>query len=331
MNRDEAEDRQVGGTANLVCIGEVLVEMVAEKVGQSAAETGRWIGPFASGAPAIFADQASLCGAKVTMVGCVGADGFGEACLTKLRADGVDVSRIAEDPARPTGVAFVRYREDGSRSFIFHVADSASGRVDAAGLDGVLDGADCLHLMGSSAFSDRAVDAMLRLLREARQRGVKVSFDPNVRKEMLTDEAFAKALREILVSASYVLTSEGELAALLGDGTDAEWAAELLNRGAEMVVVKRGRKGSSLFLPGAEEKRVPGIGVVEVDPTGAGDCFGGTFLALTLQGVEPESTLRYANLAGALSVTERGPMSGNRSIDEIRARAAAEQAALADQ
>src|SRR6185369_1058077 len=106
MKGDESDGRQVSGTANLVCIGEVLVEMVAEKVGQSAAEAGHWIGPFASGAPAIFADQASLCGAKVTMVGCVGADAFGAACLTKLRADGVDVSRIAEYSARPTGVAF---------------------------------------------------------------------------------------------------------------------------------------------------------------------------------------------------------------------------------
>lgn len=308
--------------ARLVCVGEVLVEMVAEKVGQSAAEAGHWIGPFASGAPAILADQAALCGAQVTMVGAVGDDPFGEACLTKLRADGVDVSRVVQDPARPTGVAFVRYREDGSRAFIFHVAESASGQVHTADRAGVLDGADCLHIMGSSAFSDNAVEVMLSLFREASEKGVRVSFDPNVRKEMLTKQAHARALKEILEGATYVLASEGEMPALLGDGTDSEWAAELIARGAEIVVVKRGEQGSSLFLPGADEQAVPGISVVEVDPTGAGDCYGGTFLALVLQGMPPAEAVYYANVAGALSVTERGPMSGNRSFFEIRAHLA---------
>lgn len=307
-------------TANLVCIGEVLVEMVADQLGQSAAEAGHWIGPFASGAPAIFADQAALCGANVSMIGCVGADGFGEACLTKLRADGVDVSRVAEDPGRSTGVAFVRYREDGSRSFIYHIADSASGRIDAAGLDGALDGADCLHLMGSSAFSDHAVEVMLALLRTANAQGVKVSFDPNVRKELLTDEAFARALREILDGATYVLASEGELEALLGAGIEADLAAGLLEQRAEIVVVKRGNKGSSLYLPGGVCQKVLPVPVQEVDPTGAGDCFGGTFVSLVLQGEQPENALRLANLAGALSVTQRGPMSGNRPLRDLQDR-----------
>ncbi len=305
-------------SARLLCVGEVLVEMVAGEVGQSASEPGQWIGPFPSGAPAILADQAALCGAQVSMVGCVGADPFGEACLTKLKVDGVDVSRVVVDDTRATGVAFVRYREDGSRSFIFHVADSASGQVDAGGLDGVLDGVDCLHLMGSSAFSDRAVDTMLTLFREAARRGIKVSFDPNVRKEMLTKKAHALALSEILRGATYVLASEGELPALLGEGSDAEGARALVQASADIVVVKRGAQGSSLFLAGQDEWAVPAITVVEVDPTGAGDCFGGTFLALVLQGLPPREALVLANAAGALSVTEQGPMSGNRTLFEIR-------------
>lgn len=301
----------------LVCIGEVLVEMVAEEIGQSAAEPGHWIGPYPSGAPAILADQAALCGANVSMIGCVGADPFGDACLAKLEGDGVDVGRIARDRGLPTGVAFVRYREDGSRSFIFHVADSASGQVDAGGLTGALEGADCLHLMGSSAFSDRSVGAMLTLAREASARGVRISFDPNIRPEMLTREAHLQGLREILERASYVLASEGELPALLGDGSDSEWARALLGRGAEIVVIKRGEKGCTLLQRGVAEEDVPGTPVVEVDPTGAGDCFGGTFLAAVLQGVPPVEAARYASVAGALSVTERGPMSGNRRLDEI--------------
>lgn len=304
----------------LLCVGEVLVEMMAERVGQPASQPGNWIGPFPSGAPAILADQAAQCGAQVTIVGAVGADAFGEACLTRLTSSGVDVSRVSVDHTRSTGVAFVRYREDGSRSFIFHVADAAAGQFETGDVDELLDSVDCLHLMGSSAFSDQAIDTMLALVRTAVRHGIAVSFDPNVRREMLIKEEYALALTEILRSATYVLASEGELPALLGAGTDGHWARELLGSGAEIVVVKRGSAGSSLFLASREEQTIPAIAVEEIDPTGAGDCFGGTFLAALLTGDSPEQAVRYANVAGALSVTERGPMAGNRPLDQIRRR-----------
>jgi hypothetical protein len=173
--------------------------------------------------------------------------------------------------------------------------------------------------MGSSAFSPGAVAAIEEVYDGARARGVTVSFDPNLRPEMLTRPEYAQALRRILAGAQLVLASAGELQALLGEATDVACAARLLAGSAELVVLKRGAAGASLFLPGHDEVAVPGLAVDEVDPTGAGDCFGGTFLALYLQGMDPAEALRHANVAGALAVTRRGPMSGNRSFDELLA------------
>ncbi len=305
--------------AKLLCIGEILVEMVAGTVDQSSLEPGSWIGPFPSGAPAILADQAALCGAEVSIVGTVGADAFGEACLARLRASGVGLDHVRVDEHGTTGVAFVSYRSDGSRSFVFHLADAASGRFRLSDLEAGLAGVDCVHVMGSSAFSDAAVEAIGQVVDAARARGVRVSFDPNVRPEMLTRDEYVQALRGWLRGAQLVLASAGELQLLLGDASDAECAARLLAGAAEVVVVKRGAKGASLFLPGRDEVTVPALTVEEVDPTGAGDCFGGTFLALYLQGAEPAEALRYANVAGAMAVTRRGPMSGNRSRAELQA------------
>ena len=303
----------------LLCIGEILVEMVAETVDQSLVEPGTWIGPFPSGAPAILADEAALCGAAVSLVGTVGADEFGEACLARLRASGVGLDRVRVDEHGTTGVAFVRYSAAGSRSFIFHLAESASGRFRLDDLEAGLRGVDSVHVMGSSAFSPDAVDSLTEVVDGAVDRGVRVSFDPNLRPEMLTRPEYVAALRRILGRAWLVLASEGELQALVGDGTDARCAARLLAGGAEMVVVKRGATGASLFRREYDEVRVPGLAVDEVDPTGAGDCFGGTFLALHLGGMDPAEALRYANVAGAMAVTRRGPMSGNRTFAELQA------------
>src|SRR5262252_6575619 len=87
------------------------------------------IGPFPSGAPAIFIDQVAKLGQPCGIIGCVGADDFGHACIERLKRDGVDVSAITIDTDRPTGSAFVRYRSDGSRDFVYNIRHSASGSI----------------------------------------------------------------------------------------------------------------------------------------------------------------------------------------------------------
>ena len=63
----------------------------------------------------------------------------------------------------------------------------------------------------------------------------------------------------------------------------------------------------------------PILSTNEVDPTGAGDCFGGAFVSFWLAGASPETALRYANAAGANAVTKLGPMEGAATRDELDA------------
>ena len=112
-----------------VCIGEILVEIVATTMGEGFTETQPLLGPFPSGAPAIFIDQCGRMGGRAAMVGVVGEDDFGQICLDRLRRDGVDVSGCRVVPELPTGTAFVRYRQDGTRDFVFNMWTSAAGRL----------------------------------------------------------------------------------------------------------------------------------------------------------------------------------------------------------
>ena len=104
---------------------------MATERGDGFLEPVKLIGPFPSGAPAIFIDQAARFGQPAAMIGCVGDDDFGRVNLNRLRRDGVDVSGIRIDPEAATGSAFVRYRTDGSRAFVFNIKQSASGRIAA--------------------------------------------------------------------------------------------------------------------------------------------------------------------------------------------------------
>lgn len=83
--------------AHVITIGEILVEVMRKKVGVPFDVTGDFVGPFPSGAPAIFADAVANLGKSSSIIGAVGKDGFGEQILERLKSDGVDTSTTSKD------------------------------------------------------------------------------------------------------------------------------------------------------------------------------------------------------------------------------------------
>jgi sugar/nucleoside kinase (ribokinase family) len=303
----------------IVTLGEILVEMVATVPDQGFRHPGTFAGPYPSGAPAIFIDQAARMGASTAMLGCVGADDFGRCVLDRLSRDGVDVGRIRAVPDVATGVAFVSYNRDGSRGFIFHMGNSAAGRLSPDDIDAAaFEGCQVLHVMGSSLFSPEMGEVTRRAVALATDAGARLSFDPNVRVELLNRPGNAALIQDLAARADILLPSEADLQ-FLRPGVDAVAAARaFLDGRAECVFLKRGAAGST-YLDRTTTIEVPAFTVTEVDPTGAGDCAGATFVACRLQGRAPADAARRANAAGALAVTKRGPMEGNSTPAELDA------------
>ncbi len=304
--------------AAIVVAGELLAEFVAARRGQGFDAPGAFSGPFPSGAPAIFADQAARQRVSVAYAGCVGRDAFGDAIVARLRGHGVETGAIRR-VGRPTGVAFVAYRDDGSRQFVYSLAGSAASALDASDVAPALfDGCRYFHVMGSSLTSAAAIDAARRGVTEAARVGAKVSFDPNVRAEMLAFRPMRAALHEVLDACHLFLPSEADLPFFCGEQACERAIAGLLATRPllERVVLKRGAAGCVAF-ERAGRWEASGYAVREVDPTGAGDCFGGTLVASLIDGLPVEAALRRANAAGALAVTRIGPMEGNSDRDEL--------------
>jgi tagatose kinase len=307
----------------IVTIGEILVEIMATERGDGFLEPVKLIGPFPSGAPAIFIDQAARFGQPAAIIGCVGDDDFGRVNLNRLRRDGVDVSGVRIDPEAATGSAFVRYRADGSRALVFNIKQSASGRIklDEAAR-AVLDRSDHLHVMGTALFSPEIVDIVLKAARAVKARGGAISFDPNLRPEMLNLPGLREACEELFRRCDLFLPSGPELTLFTNAKDEKAAVAEILARGVRAVVHKRGPEGASYF-DAATRLAQPGFKVEEVDPTGAGDCFGATFVSCWLRDMPPACCLAYAAASGALAVTRQGPMEGAASQADLDAFLAA--------
>ena len=231
----------------IVAIGEIVVEIMAETRGDGFREPQALRGPFPSGAPAIFIDQVGRLGHPAGLVSCVGDDDFGRLTIDRLARDGVETSAIRIDPDRVTGSAFVRYREDGERAFIFNIRDSACGqtRIEAAART-LLDKCAHLHVVGSSLISPALIEAATQAVSIVRARGGTVSFDPNARREMLAAPHMREALGLMLRRCHVFLPSGAELLLLTEATTGKDAIEEILSLGVDAVVVKRGADGAGL-------------------------------------------------------------------------------------
>ena len=294
-----------------VCVGEILVEIVATTVGEGFLEPLDLVGPFPSGAPAIFIDQCARAGGSAAMIGAVGNDDFGRLNVIRLDRDGVDVSAIAVDPELPTGSAFVRYRPDGARDFVFNMWTSAAARIGWTEAVAALVGrSGHLHVMGTVLARPSAWEIIERAAAVIKGRGGSISLDPNLRKEIKADDETERRFATMVGMSDLLLPSGEELERAAGVAGEDVALRKLFSLGIKEVVLKRGARGATFF--GSDGARVDASAFVveEVDPTGAGDCFGGAYLAFRRLGMEPATALTYACAAGARNVTRRGPMEG---------------------
>ena len=310
-----------------VCVGEILCEIVADSVGNGFLEPIGLTGPYPSGAPAIFIDQVARAGGSAARVGAVGNDDFGRVNVERLQRDGADVSAIAVDPDLPTGTAFVRYRPDGSRDFVYNMWTSAAGRLAwTPAVAALIARAGHLHVMGTLLVRQEIWEIIEKAAGIIKARGGTVSLDPNMRKELKADAETAKRFARMVALSDLLLPSGDELYVAAGlDPAAGEAAAldQLFALGVGEVALKRGAEGSSCIRADQTRVDAPAFVVDEIDPTGAGDCFGGAYLACRRLGMAADAALTYGNAAGARNVTFRGPMEGAGTRAELDAFVAA--------
>lgn len=307
-------------SVSIVSIGELLVEIMREKVDESLDKPGSFVGPFPSGAPAIFADAVAKLGESSGIIGAVGEDDFGRLILDRLNKDGVDTSHVRVVKNFTTGVAFVAYFSDGSRKFIYHLPYAASGRISIEQIDQeYLSGVKYLHIMGSSlSINEDCRRICQRAIKIVKDAGGRISLDPNLRPELLSIEEIRKICQPVLAASDVVMPSGEEATMLTGIKEIFPACEKLLELGPRIVALKQGEKGSIVFT--REDKiEVPSFKVKEIDPTGAGDCFDAGFLVGLLKGWDFERVARFANAVGALSVTKKGPMEGAPLLNQVNA------------
>ncbi len=264
---------------------------------------GREFRQIPGGKGANQAVAAARAGAEVAFLGAVGDDAFGVQLRTTLVDHGIEVSGL-RTVAGTSGVAHIVVEGDGANSII--VVPGANGTVTALreGDIQLLDGVRALLLQLETPMS-----GVVAAARAGRSLGATTVLTP----------APARPLPpELLECVDVILPNQHEAAAITGQDDPERALAALLETVPEAVVTL-GADGVLYGRRGADPVRVPAVRVEPVDTTGAGDTFCGAFAVARAEGRDPETALRFAAKAAALSVRRHGASTSMPTRAEIDA------------
>lgn len=294
----------------ILTMGELLVEIMRPRPDMPLKDAGEFLGPYPSGAPAIFIDVAARLGCSAGIVGGVGNDEFGDCLMDRLTSDGVDCRYVSRVDGHSTAVAFVTYYRDGSRKFIYHIGNTpaAMSKVPSFAPTEV---PRFFHVMGCSLLANDPFRVeIVEAMTWCAARGAKVSFDPNIRMELLGSRPLAEIIGPVMARCAVLHPGVDELRMISGKSGIEDGVAELFkNPVLEIIALKRGKKGCTIFTrDGRFDLGV--YEVVPVDPTGAGDAFDAGFLCGLVRGLPLRSCAELATAAASLNTAAFGPMEG---------------------
>ncbi|WP_127125760.1 sugar kinase [Georgenia sp. SYP-B2076] len=286
----------VADAPEVLCIGETMA-MVTSADARSlvSAET---FTITQGGAESNLAQHLAELGVRTAWVSALGADPLGDRVLATVAASGVDTRWVRRDPDALTGL----YVKDPGAAVYYYRKGSAASRLGPADVASwPIRTARWVHVSGITPALSESCRALLpAILDVARANGVGISFDVNYRPALWPEDEAAATILPLANRADLVLVGRDEAERLWGTPTSEEVAA-LFPR-PEYVVVKDGAEEAVEFHRAAGTQTVtrrPARRVEVVEAVGAGDAFGGGYLAALLRGDGPDERLALGHSVAA--------------------------------
>ena len=308
---------------DITAVGEILIDLT---------QSGRnelGIPVFAAnpgGAPANLAVAAARLGASTAFIGKVGTDSFGTFLRSTLIENNVDVSGMITDPVSRTTLAVVALDRSGERTFSFYRDPSADVNLRADEIsEEQLKNTKFRHFGSVSLTTDPARSATLHAAETATRHGAIISYDPNYRASLWSDEKTAiDRMLEPLTMVDVLKVSDEELPLLTGTEDLEEGSRILADKGIALVLVTLGANGAFYRFKGTTG-HIPGVKVKVGDTNGAGDTFFGAALSQLakfgkLEDVtvsDLERIITVANKAAAITTSRHGAIPAMPTFQEI--------------
>lgn len=293
--------------AELIAIGSANADVVLHvaclpRPGETVTSSG--VTASAGGKSANQAVAAARLGASVGLIAVVGGDQEGKDVLRSLTESGVDVSRVLQTSALPTGKALICVDADGQNTIV--VDPGANAALDLSELR-------ASELSGTRAVllcNEAPVEAVRRAASLGRQVGATVIWNPS---------PWRTLDRSVLRHVDVIVVNEEEYRRASGTHSVEPVALHKTrdSLGVSTLVVTLGASGAVMATDRNTMHRVPAPTVTAVDTTGCGDAFLGAFAAGVVGGKRLDDGLEFAATVGAFAATRAGAQSSYPSLAEL--------------
>ncbi|HDR8096631.1 TPA: ribokinase [Bacillus cereus] len=289
---------------NIAVVGSISMDLVAvSKKRPKAGETviGEAFHTIPGGKGANQAVAAARLGANVAMVGAVGDDNYGTVVKKNLENERVFIDYVVPVTDAATGIAHIVLAEEDNSIVVVQGANALVSESVVDLSKDLLIKADMVVLQ-----LEIPLETVKYVLAICEEHKIPVMLNP----------APAQVLPEdILEKATYITPNEHECRIVLDDFTSP--IEDLLAKYPNKLLMTEGSNGVR-FHNGTEIVHVPSIAVDVVDTTGAGDTFNGALAVALSEGETLQKAIRFANIAGGLSVTKLGAQGGMPTRDKVR-------------
>jgi 2-dehydro-3-deoxygluconokinase len=268
-------------------------------------------------------------GKRTRWISRIGNDPFGDIITSTLGGEGVDVSMVIKDDASPTAVFFKESKGYGDPYVYYYRKNSAASKLSPQDLsEKWFQGARHLHVTGiTPALGDKTKVLIRESMILAREKGLTVSFDPNIRNKLWSIKEARETLLSLIPYCDMFFPGLEEAEFLIGEKTEEDYCHEFIKMGVKLVVLKLGSRGSMCQFGDTVIRVEPYKVTTVVDTVGAGDAFDAGFLSVlldknlllhedSLHSSVPHA-LKRANIMGALATQFKGDWEGSPTLSEI--------------
>lgn len=298
-----------GGGGSVVTLGEALVCFAAvDGLLHDATLFERSFG----GAEANTAIGLARLGDEVTWISRVSADGVGDHIVGVLARQGVDVSRVTRSETAQTGLIVKERPTPHESRWTYYRSESAATELTPEHLDrDRVAEARVLHVTGiTMSIGDGPRDLALEAVRVARAAGTLVTFDPNFRPQLVSEDDARAMFLAVVPAVDHLLCNDFEAELITGIADPAEAVRELAAIGPSVVLIKRGARGVTALVDGVLTERAAEFAPNPVDPTGAGDAFNAGWIHGVLHDLPVAARLGLAAFVAAQVVQHPGDFDG---------------------
>ncbi len=311
-------------TIDVVALGELLIDFTENGISP---QGNPLLEANPGGAPCNVLAMLNNLGKKTAFIGKVGNDSFGHMLASVVAESGTDVSNLLFDDEVGTTLAFVHTLPDGDREFSFYRNPGADMCLGASDVDAeLIKSSRVFHFGTLSSTHEKVREATRFALSVAKENGLLISFDPNLREPLW--ESLKHAKEEIaygLSQCDILKISDNEMVFMTGtDDYDAGVKMLQEKYNIPLICVTLGKDGSKAYCNGHTVFEPGVVTDKTIETTGAGDTFGACVISYALDnGIENldeaklHEMLRFANKAASIITTRKGALRVMPKVDEI--------------